>query len=156
MAGMYVWERYKLRVRVLEEWQKILLEISGQISYSAESMSQICRQIEEASTYGKRFWRDISIQMEEKKAGLPGNIWKNNLCKYNYWEILSAEDKRIIYQFGESFGTLDIYSQVNEIKLYEKRIEHNVNEARQKMIEQKKVCLFMGIISGMMAGICLL
>ena len=131
MAGIYAWERYMLRVRVLEEWQTIFIEIAGEINYSAESMSQICSRIENMSVYGKKFWGEMSKQ-----------------TKY-------AEDKNIIYRFGESFGTLDIYSQINEIKMYEKRIEGNISDARQKMREQKKVCIFMGLISGLMAGICL-
>ena len=156
MVGVYIWERYMLRVRVLEEWQRILLTISGEINYSAESMSQICRQMEQLSVYGKSFWREIATRTEERNAGLPGEIWKQYLYKYNYWELLSVEDKNIIYQFGESFGTLDIYSQINEIEMFEKRLEHNVNEARHKMLEQKKICIFMGVISGLMVGVCLL
>ena len=45
MAGIYAWERYMLRVRVLEEWQTIFIEIAGEINYSAESMSQICSRM---------------------------------------------------------------------------------------------------------------
>ena len=43
MFGRYIWERYMLRVKVLEEWQRMLIEINGEINYSAQSMSQICR-----------------------------------------------------------------------------------------------------------------
>ncbi|MBU5479248.1 stage III sporulation protein AB [Eubacterium sp. MSJ-13] len=155
MVGLYIWERYMLRVRVLEEWQRILIEISGEISYSAQSMSQLCVQISESCVYGKKFWSDIARKVEEKDAGLPGEFWREHLSEYKYMELLSAEDKNIIYQFGGSFGTLDIYSQINEIELFEKRLEQNLSEARQKMVEQKKVCIFMGVISGMMTGICL-
>lgn len=69
---------------------------------------------------------------------------------------MSNEDREIICQFGESFGTLDICSQINEIELFEKRLEKNLSDARQKMVEQKKICIVMGVISGMMMGICLL
>ena len=131
MAGIYAWERYMLRVRVLEEWQTIFIEIAGEINYSAESMSQICSRIENMSVYGKKFWGEMSKQTKYKNEGLIGTFWK------------------------EYFGTLDIYSQINEIKMYEKRIEGNISDARQKMREQKKVCIFMGLISGLMAGICL-
>lgn len=107
------------------------------------------------SVYGKKFWGEMSKQTKYKNEGLIGTFWKEYLDGYKYWELLSAEDKNIIYRFGESFGTLDIYSQINEIKMYEKRIEGNISDARQKMREQKKVCIFMGLISGLMAGICL-
>ena len=89
----------------------------------------------------------------EKNEGLIGTFWKEYLDGYKYWELLSAEDKNIIYRFWESFGTLDIYSQINEIKMYEKRIEGNISDARQKMREQKKVCIFMGLVS--LAGLIL-
>ena len=145
----------RLRVRVLEEWQTIFIEIAGEINYSAESMSQICSRIENMSVYGKKFWGEMSKQTKYKNEGLIGTFWKEYLDGYKYWELLSAEDKNIIYRFGESFGTLDIYSQINQIKMYEKRIEGNISDARQKMREQKKVCIFMGLISGLMAGICL-
>ena len=59
MAGIYAWERYMLRVRVLEEWQTIFIEIAGEINYSAESMSQICSRIENMSVYGKKFWVEM-------------------------------------------------------------------------------------------------
>lgn len=155
MVGLYVWERYMLRVRILEEWQKILLEIGGEINYSAKSMSQICMQISQTSIYGKKFWNGMAKRIEEKSAGLPGEFWGEYLNEYMYIELLSIEDRNIICQFGESFGTLDIYSQVNEIELFEKRLEQNLIEAKHKMNEQKKVCIFMGVISGMMTGICL-
>ena len=113
MAGIYAWERYMLRVRVLEEWQTIFIEIAGEINYSAESMSQICSRIENMSVYGKKFWGEMSKQTKYKNEGLIGTFWKEYLDGYKYWELLSAEDKNIIYRFGESFGTLDIYSQIN-------------------------------------------
>lgn len=53
MFGRYIWERYMLRVKVLEEWQRMLIEINGEINYSAQSMSQICRQMSKTSVYGK-------------------------------------------------------------------------------------------------------
>lgn len=155
MAGLYIWERYMLRVRVLEEWQRILIEISGEINYSAQSMSQLCVQMAESCVYGKKFWSGIAKLIDEKNSGLPSKFWKKQLREYKYMELLSAEDKNIICQFGESFGTLDIYSQINEIELFEKRLEQNLIEARRKMAEQKKVCIFIGVISGMMTGICL-
>lgn len=155
MAGLYIWERYMLRVRVLEEWQRILIEISGEISYSGQSMSQLCVQMAKNCIYGKKFWEEIGRKAEEKNSGLPGEFWGEHLNEYKYIELLSVEDKNIICQFGQSFGTLDIYSQINEIELFEKRLEQNLSEARKKMAEQKKVCIFMGIISGMMTGICL-
>lgn len=156
MAGIYVWERYMLRVRILEEWQRILLEIGGEINYSAKSMSQVCEQISRISIYGRKFWKGIAEKFEERNAGLPGELWREYLGEYKYIELLSNEDRNIICQFGESFGTLDIYSQISEIELFEKRLEQNLNDAKDKMNGQKKVCIFMGLISGMMAGICLL
>lgn len=144
-----------LRVKVLEEWQRILIGISGEISYSAQSMSQLCVQMSENCVYGKKFWSGIAKKVDEKNSGLPSEFWKEQLGEYKYMELLSAEDKNIICQFGESFGTLDIYSQINELELFEKRLEQNLSEAKQKMAEQKKVCIFMGVISGMMTGICL-
>ncbi len=156
MFGIYIWERYMLRVRVLEEWQRMLIEINGEINYSAQSMSQICRQMSQTSVYGKKFWDGIAKKTEERNAGLPSEFWREHLSEYRYIELLSNEDKEIICQFGESFGTLDIYSQINEIELFEKRLEQNLDDAKQKMAEQKKICIVMGVISGMMTGICLL
>jgi len=37
MFGRYIWERYMLRVKVLEEWQRMLIEINGEINYSAQA-----------------------------------------------------------------------------------------------------------------------
>lgn len=64
-----------------------------------------------------------SKKTEERNAGLPGEFWREHLREYRYIELLSNEDKEIICQFGESFGTLDICSQINEIELFEKRLE---------------------------------
>ena len=82
MFGRYIWERYMLRVKVLEEWQRMLIEINGEINYSAQSMSQICRQMSKTSVYGKKFWDGIAKKTEERNAGLPGEFWREHLREY--------------------------------------------------------------------------
>ena len=89
MFGRYIWERYMLRVKVLEEWQRMLIEINGEINYSAQSMSQICRQMSKTSVYGKKFWDGIAKKTEERNAGLPGEFWREHLREYRYIELLS-------------------------------------------------------------------
>ena len=89
MAGIYAWERYMLRVRVLEEWQTIFIEIAGEINYSAESMSQICSRIENMSVYGKKFWGEMSKQTKYKNEGLIGTFWKEYLDEYLCQTIIS-------------------------------------------------------------------
>ena len=70
MAGIYAWERYMLRVRVLEEWQTIFIEIAGEINYSAESMSQICSRIENMSVYGKNSGVRCQSRLNIRMRGL--------------------------------------------------------------------------------------
>ena len=55
-----------------------------------------------------------------------------------------------------SFGTDKPMNVFGGWQDYEKRLEKNLSDARQKMVEQKKICIVMGVISGMMTGICLL
>ena len=74
MFGRYIWERYMLRVKVLEEWQRMLIEINGEINYSAQSMSQICRQMSKTSVYGKKFWDGIAKDRGKEMQGFRVNF----------------------------------------------------------------------------------
>ncbi len=77
MFGRYIWERYMLRVKVLEEWQRMLIEINGEINYSAQSMSQICRQMSKTSVYGKKFWDGIAKRQRKEMQGFRVNFGEN-------------------------------------------------------------------------------
>ena len=137
-----------LRVKVLEEWQRMLIEINGEINYSAQSMSQICRQMSKTSVYGKKFWDGIAKKTEERNAGLPGEFWREHLREYRYIELLSNEDREIICQFGESFGTLDICSQINEIELFEKDLKKICLMPDKKWLNRKKYVLLWVLFQG--------
>lgn len=155
--GAYFAMKEKYRLQELEELERGLFYLQGQISYLsaplAEAMESIGWKIQ--GQLGDIF-RQLAERMAEKQGDSAEEIWQDVWKNEAVHTFLTVEDLAEILHFGKSLGYLDKNQQENSIGLLLRYIEGALLQGKKRLEKNSRLYYGMGCLSGLLIVVILL
>lgn len=155
--GAYFAMKEKYRLQELEELERAMIYLQGQIQYLSaplgEAMESISWKIN--GQLGQIFQR-AAEEMAEKKAETAEMIWRTVWEKEGAHTFFSAEDMESILLFGRSLGYLDKIQQENSIQLLLRYIDNALLQGRKRLEKNGRLYYGIGCLSGLLIVVTLL
>lgn len=124
--------------------QKLLLQLSNDLSYQKTPTVQLLRDLSRDECYEKlpflKEFQDLTVQ----KAPV-SRLWDDALEKQ---PNLQKEERELLRETGRILGSSDSESQINALCLQQKKLELILEEALQKQQTQGKLFRSMGVLTG--------
>ena len=154
--GFYFAMKEKYRLRELEELERSMLCLQGQISYLsaplAEAMESIGWRTE--GSLGLIFQK-IAEALAERKGESAEEIWKEIWRREVVHTFLTEEDLEEVYLFGRSLGYLDKTQQANSISLFLRYIGGALEQGKKRLEKNGRLYYGMGVLSGLLIVVSL-
>lgn len=68
---------------------------------------------------------------------------------------LNADDKQLLYSFGDALGTTDVSGQISLCRLHAHLLEERLEQARREKDKKGKVCTSLGALAGVFFAVVL-
>lgn len=155
--SMYFAVKEKYRLQELEELERGMLYLQGQITYLsaplAQAMAVVGRKMNGQTGI---VFRKIAEKLDEQKEPSAEAVWNGVWQEEGRGTFLSAEDLDIILHFGKSLGYLDRTQQENSIRLLLRYIEEALGQGRKRMEKNGRLYYGVGCLSGLLIIVTLL
>ena len=147
---------YSRRLRQLEEIQKMLYFLLGEITYRKEALPEaMMRVAEKTRSPLSEFLREISKEAKANQGERFSLLFSQSAEKYLKESSLTKNDLEEFIRLGEDLGYMDITMQENTINLYLEELKREISRTRQEAPARKKLYQALGIMAGMFLAILL-
>lgn len=155
--GWSMRDRLKKNLDTLYQIRQIFKMLQNEIIYSRASLPEACRHISEKvnQPYSSAFLA-IHEEMNVNSGESFTLIWKKHMNKCIKEISVSAEDKNILLEFGNSIGYLDGTMQAQAIEQYMHRLDVSVSKMEKEMTDKCKVIMSLSVMGGLMIAIILI
>ena len=140
LMGYLFSKDYIERINRLEQIQKMLILLKGEISYSNNSVQEALENISEMIE-GKVGEFVAKVQESFKKSEMPLSV---------AWSL------GVDNIFGRGLGITDRQTQINNIEKYQSQIQLTIKELKAEKNEKCKLYRMLGITCGAFLGIVLI
>ena len=156
-SGAYFAMKERYRLQELEELERAMIYLQGQISYLSAPLETAMEDISRR-TNGQigAVFQQIAEKLECRQGGTAEEIWRAVWLKEMGHTFLSAEDVEEVLLLGNSLGYLDKTRQENSIRLFLRYAEAALLQGRKRL--EKNGRLYYGIsgLSGLLVVVTLL
>lgn len=156
-CGAYFAMKEKYRLQELEELQRALLYLQGQIGYLsaplAEALESVSRKM--GGQLGGIFQK-AAEQLAARQGETAEEIWQKIWREEAVHTFLTMEDLDALLVFGRSLGYLDKTQQENSIRLLLRYIEDALAQGRKRLEKNGRLYYGMGCLSGLLIVVTLL
>ena len=156
-CGAYFAMKETYRLQELEELERALIYLQGEIGYLsaplAEAMEGISWKLE--GQIGGIF-HQVAEKLAERKEETAEKVWKEIWQKEGIHSFLTLEDLDAILAFGCSLGYLDKTQQEKSIGLLLRYIENALSRGRKRLEKNGRLYYGMGCLSGLLIVVTLL
>lgn len=154
LMGYLFSKDYIERINRLEQIQKMLILLKGEISYSNNSVQEALENISEMIE-GKVGEFVTKVQESFKKSEIPLSVaWSLGVDNiFDKKSSLKSEDKNSLKDFGRGLGITDRQTQINNIEKYQSQIQLTIKELKAEKNEKCKLYRMLGITCGAFLGI---
>lgn len=141
LLGVQKSRQFTKRIEQLQELQRIVLLIQGEILYKNAALPEALR-----SSAGKvkvpfdSFLRQTAGRADAFDGVRFSDLFETEIKEQLKGTALTKEDKEEFARFGESLGYLDVEMQKNAMKLYLKELEQKLNICKKKF-HKKENCI---------------
>lgn len=155
--GAYFAAREKYRLQELEELERAILLLQGQIRYLSAPLPEVMEGIswKMEGVIGGIFAR-AAKRMALREGKSAEEIWEAVWREEIDHTFLSAEDMEAIFLFGKSLGYLDKEQQEGSIRLLLRYIEQTLEQGRKRLEKNGRLYYGMGCLSGLLLVVTLL
>lgn len=155
--GMYFAMKEKCRLRELEELERGLLFLEGQIQYLSAPLAEALESISwKMSGQPGRIFQETAARLSERDGATAEEVWGEVWRKEAAQTFFSAEDLDAILAFGGSLGYLDKVRQENSIRLLLRYIEHALSQGKKRLEKNGRLYYGVGGLSGLLIVVTLL
>lgn len=149
LMGYLFSKDYIERINRLEQIQKMLILLKGEISYSNNSVQEALENISEMIE-GKVEEFVTKVQESFKKSEIPLSVaWSLGVDNiFDKKSSLKSEDKNSLKDFGRGLGITDRQTQINNIEKYQSQIQLTIKELKAEKNEKCKLYRMLGITCG--------
>ena len=153
LMGYLFSKDYIERINRLEQIQKMLILLKGEISYSNNSVQEALENISEMIE-GKVGEFVTKVQESFKKSEIPLSVaWSLGVDNiFDKKSSLKSEDKNSLKDFGRGLGITDRQTQINNIEKYQSQIQLTIKELKEEKNEKCKLYRMLGITCGAFLG----
>ncbi len=155
--GIIFSQKYKKRVKALEELQRILAELGNCIEFLgmpiADGLNMVAKNCETEIRY-------VFMYVEERLKSNPCSnmegVWRRGLDKYRYALPLTDDDVEILTDFSKTLGQGNREKEKNNIKVALMRLKIAEDEARAENEQNSKMYRGLGFLLGIFVVIVLI
>lgn len=145
------------RLDILNEFEKSLVLLKGEIKYSAASLPESVLSVSNR-TNGiiKDFYKSVSETIFNSPELLFSKVWEEECGKsFKLYEI-NQEDLNLIIDLGALLGHLDVDMQIKNIELSINRLKERQLDATEDIKNKSKLYKTLGISGGALLTLLLL
>jgi len=155
--GAYFSMKEKYRLQELEELERGLFYLQGQIGYLSAPLAEAMESIS-WKVHGQLgdIFRQTAEKLAEKQGDSAEQIWQEVWQKEAVHTFLTGEDLTEILHLGKSLGYLDKNQQENSIGLLLRYIENALLQGRKRLEKNSRLYYGMGCLSGLLIVVTLL
>ena len=141
----------KERIRLLEDYLKLMLEIKGNINYFRQPLVNI-RPEKGSDCFSEAYnlFNGISFELKQKEAEI-SEIWAKNVDRIYRDTQLKPDDIELFKYAGSFIGQTDYENHLARFEYLEERLEKQINAARDNYNKQgplyRKIGLFAGVLA---------
>lgn len=156
-CGAYFAMKEKYRLQELEELQRALLYLQGQIGYLSAPLAEALESIS-WKTGGQLggIFQKTAEQLAARQGETAEEIWQRIWREEVVHTFLTGEDLDALLVFGRSLGYLDKTQQENSIQLLLRYIEDALTKGRKRLEKNGRLYYGMGCLSGLLIVVTLL
>lgn len=141
-AGYVQSHRLSQRVVLLEETLRFLNAAQTEIRYSAADVAEIVQR----HGSGLTFLRQCAAYCREGTDF--HTAWEAGVCAGSKGTGLTEQDRALLRDFGDGFGTSDVEGQLSHFRLYAELFGDRLERAREEKTSKGKLYLMLGSFSG--------
>lgn len=155
--GAYFAMKEKYRLQELEELERGLLYLQGQIGYLSAPLAEALEGVswKMGGKIGDIF-QQTAEKLQARQAGWAEAVWEEVWQKEGKHTFLSEEDQEAVLLFGKSLGYLDKTRQENSIGLLLRYIGEARQQGRKRLEKNGRLYYGMGCLSGLIIIVTLL
>ncbi len=155
--GAYFALKEKYRLQELEELERGLLFLQGQIGYLSAPLAEAFEGISWKMN-GKLgdIFQQVSEKIRERQGASAEEIWQKEWQNGAAETFFTAEDIEAVLLFGRSLGYLDKTRQENSICLLLRYIEDAIQQGRKRLEKNSRLYYGIGSLFGLLIIVTLL
>ncbi|MCB7303530.1 stage III sporulation protein AB [Bariatricus massiliensis] len=161
MAGAYAYGYctgldYKRHIEQLEELNRIIWQISGEITYTKAPLTEVFQRV--GGRLGEPYggWlRALAKEMEQKGQRTLGILWREAVENHLKKLLLTEEEWTELKNLGGQMGYLDIHMQEAALSWYGKKLEERREALLAGLQEKRRVAACLGAAGGVFLVIIL-
>ena len=155
--GAYFAMKERYRLQELEELQRGLVYLQGQIQYLSAPLAEAMESVgwKMNGQLGNIF-QQAAEKMKERAGDSAEEIWQEVWKKEGLHTFLLPDDLDAVLLFGRSLGYLDKVQQENSIHLLLRYIEDALETGRKRLEKNGRLYYGMGGLSGLLIVVTLL
>ena len=108
---------------------------------------------EKASSPFRDFFRQVAIELQQRRGRTAEDVWKENLKKYLTGLHISKQEMEELEKLGSILGYLDVEMQVNALDYYLEQLELSSVQAQESVKDRKRLYQYMGMLGGIALSI---
>lgn len=143
----------KERIRLLEDYLQMILDVKGYINYFREPLVQIYRsEGKKCCSEGFELFDKVRFDLTQKEAEI-GQIWAHNVDLIYGSTCLTSEDVELLKYPGAFIGQTDYENQLARFDYLEKRLTEQIESARDNYAKTGPLYRKLGFFAGGLAAI---
>lgn len=144
------------RLDILNEFEKSLILLKGEIKYSAASLPEATESVYNRTFgYIKSFYEKVSKDLSNNIELTIKQIWEDNARLCFKEEFIDAEDLNVITELGTQLGHLDVSMQLRAIELCMNRLKERQLAATKEIKDKSRLYKTMGVAGGVLITLVL-
>ena len=156
LLGILQAEKLTRRIRLLEDFQKMVLDLKGQMNYFRIPLVEIFMQTaEKGATEAFRLLAVSGTDLREKRGEM-GQIWAQNVNFIYRNTPLTGRDREVLSQLGTFIGQTDFENQKIKFSWLENLLQQQLEEARHTSRQKGPMYRRIGFFGGILAALILL
>lgn len=145
------------RLDILNEFEKSLVLLKGEIKYSAASLPESVLSVSNRTNGMIRdFYKNVSETILNSPEILFSKVWEDECQKCFSLEEINQEDLNLIIDLGAQLGHLDVDMQIKNIELCINRLKERQLDATEDIKNKSKLYKTLGISGGALLTLLLL
>ncbi len=155
--GTYYAAKEKYRLQELEELERAVLLLEGQIQYLSAPLPEVLENIgwKAEGVIGEAF-RQAAERMQNRDGNSAEVIWTEVWREKKSSLFFLSEDMGAVLLFGKALGYLDKEQQENNIQLLLRYIRTALEQGRKRLDKNGRLYYGMGGLSGLLIIVMLL
>lgn len=155
--GMKKASSFEKRLDILNEFEKSLVLLKGEIKYSAASLPESIQSVSKrTSNEVMSFYKNLSEKIMESKDIALSKLWEEEVKGTLKTEEIKQEDLELFIDLGKQLGHLDVDMQIKNIDLCISRLKERQVEAEEDIKMKSKLYRTLGVSGGAILTLMLL